>query len=112
MGDFLTAEHTGKDFRGFDTGGAEEDGLSLQVALLDEVDDGLEFFALGLVDLVVEIFPRDGAVRWHDEDLELVDVVEFGGFGLGGAGHASELLVEAEVWVSPSIVTPSFASTA
>ena len=28
---------------------------------------------------------------------ELVDVLEFGGLGLGGAGHAGELLVEAEV---------------
>ena len=32
-----------------------------------------------------------------DDDVELVDLVELGGLGVGGAGHARELLVEAEV---------------
>ena len=37
------------------------------------------------------------AVGGDDDDVELVDGVELGGFGFGGAGHAGELFVEAEV---------------
>ena len=32
-----------------------------------------------------------------DDDVELVDLVELVGLGVGGAGHAGQLLVEAEV---------------
>ena len=37
------------------------------------------------------------AVGGDDDDVELVDLVELGGFGLGGAGHAAEFFVHAEV---------------
>ena len=33
----------------------------------------------------------------RDDDVELVDLVELGGLGLGGTGHAAELFVHAEV---------------
>ena len=40
---------------------------------------------------------RSSAVGRDREDVEAVDVVELGGFGFGGSGHAGEFLVEAEV---------------
>ncbi len=38
-----------------------------------------------------------GLVGGDDDDFELVDLFEFGGFGFGGAGHSAELLIEAEI---------------
>ncbi len=40
---------------------------------------------------------RDGLVGRDGDHVELVDLVEFLGLGERGAGHARELLVEAEV---------------
>ena len=40
---------------------------------------------------------QHGLVGGDDDDFELVDLFEFGGFGFGGAGHAAEFLIEAEV---------------
>ncbi len=42
-------------------------------------------------------FRAHRAVRRDDVHVQLVDVVELGGLGFRGAGHAGELLVEAEV---------------
>ena len=36
-------------------------------------------------------------VGWNDDDVEVVDLGEFFRFGVGGAGHAGQLLVLAEV---------------
>ena len=61
------------------------------------LEDRLELLALGLVDEVVVVRALDGAVRRDDDHLEVVDLHELGGLGVGRTGHASELLVEAEV---------------
>ena len=67
------------------------------MAFFHRLDDGFEFFALGLEDFVVEIDPGDGAVRRDNEDFEFVDVMELSRFGLSGSGHAAEFLIKAEV---------------
>ena len=43
------------------------------------------------------IFARHRPVRRDHVDVEFVDVVELGGFGFRGAGHAGELLIEPEI---------------
>ena len=64
---------------------------------LDLVGDGGVLFLLSAVDDVRVFDAPHDAVGGDDDDLELVDLVELGGFGFGSAGHAGELLVEAEV---------------
>ena len=79
-----------------DAGRADEDGLPALVVLEDLVDDRGELLALGLVDEVLVVVADDGLVRRDDDDVELVRRVELGGLGVGRAGHARELLVDAE----------------
>ncbi len=63
----------------------------------DVVGGGLVFFLLGAEDDVGIFYAEHRLVGGDDDDFELVDLLEFGGFGFGRAGHAAQLLVEAEV---------------
>ena len=67
------------------------------MALGDLVDDRRPLAVLGLVDLVVLVLADHRLVRRDLDDLQLVDLHELGGLGEGRAGHASELVVAAEV---------------
>jgi hypothetical protein len=72
-------------------------GWPVLVALLDLGDDGVPLAVLGLVDLIVAVGADHRAVRRDLHDAELVDLHELGRLGEGGAGHARELVVHAEV---------------
>ncbi len=66
--------------------------------LLDDVrDDGVVLLALGPVDDVRLLEPQQRPVRRDHHHVEVVDLPELLGLGLGRAGHAGELLVHAEV---------------
>ena len=72
-------------------------GLAFGVGFLDFRDDGVELLAAGLEDLVVLVDADVRPVGRDGQHVEPIDVVELGGFGFGGAGHAREFLIEAEV---------------
>ncbi len=97
VADALALEDFGEQLGLFDGGGADEDGLLLFVQAGDLVGDGEVFFLGGAEDDVGVFDAAHLAVGGGDDDLELVDLVELGGFGLGGAGHAGEFFVHAEV---------------
>jgi hypothetical protein len=80
-----------------DADGADQHRLAALVGLLDLLDDGLELAALGLVDEVVLVLAHHGRLVGMTHDVEVVDLVELLGFGVGRAGHAGQLLVDAEV---------------
>ena len=65
--------------------------------LFDLVEYGVVFFAACLVDGVVDVVADARLVGWDGEDAQFVDVKKLLGFGGGGAGHASQLGVEAEI---------------
>ena len=66
--------------------------------LLDDVgDDRLVLLFLGAVDRVRFFDPLQRPVGRDDHDVELVDLGELFRLGVGGAGHAGELAVLAEV---------------
>ena len=80
-----------------DRGGADEDRLAAVPPLDDVIDDGLELRVLGLVDEVGLVATLARHVGRDRDDGEVVGVAELRRLGLGGARHAGELLVEAEV---------------
>ena len=66
--------------------------------LLDDVgDDGVVLLALGAVDRVGLLDAEQRPVGRDDHHVELVDLGELFGLGVGRAGHARQLLVLAEV---------------
>ena len=67
------------------------------MTLLDVLDDRVEACLGGLVDVVVLVVPGDCDVRGDLDDREVVDLRELLLLRLRRAGHAGELLVEAEV---------------
>ena len=67
------------------------------MALDDVLDDRLELGQLGLVDQVLLVGADHGPVGRDGDDRQVVGVGELRGLGLGRAGHAGQLLVEAEV---------------
>ncbi len=81
----------------FDGHGADEAGLARRVALGHVVGHGVELRLHRAVDEVVLVLSGDRAVRRDGHDRQLVDLAELGVLGHGRAGHAGELLVEAEV---------------
>ena len=93
----LGLQHGGKHFRFLDRGGAHEHGLTAFAGLVDDVDDGGIFLAGGTIDLVILVLACHRHVGRDLDHVEPVDVHELFGFGGGGAGHAGEFVVEAEV---------------
>ena len=77
--------------------GADEAGLARLVALGHVVGHGVELRLHRAVDEVVLVLSGDWAVRRDGHDRQLVDLAELGVLGHGRAGHAGELLVQAEV---------------
>ena len=77
--------------------GADQHRLPARPAFLDQRRDRLVLLAAGPVDLVVVVLALDGDVGRHLDHFEAVDFAELAGLGHGGAGHAGEARVEAEV---------------
>ena len=97
VADAFALEDLAEQLGFFDAGGADQNGLLCLVETRDLVGDGEVFFLRGAIDDVGVLDAKHLAVGGDDDDVELVDLVELGGFGLGGAGHSAEFLVHAEV---------------
>jgi len=90
-------EHAGEKLGLFDGDGAHQHGLALLVQLLEVLHDGRELLLLALVDHVRVVEAHHGLVRGYEGHVQVVDLLEFHGLGVGGAGHARKLFVHAEV---------------
>ncbi len=77
--------------------GAHQNRLPALVNLGNVVGHGLVLLFCHPEDHIRVVGPQHGLVRRNDGNLQLVDVVELGGFGFGRARHAGELAVEPEV---------------
>ena len=76
--------------------GADEDGLTGGMALLDLFGRVTELFVFRPVDHVLAVFADREPVRRDVDDVQLVGLAELGRFGIGGTRHTRELLVHAE----------------
>src|SRR5262249_37158155 len=95
--DALTLEELAQELRCLNGDRADEHRLAPRVAVLDVVDDGLELRLHRLEDQVVLVLADDRDVGWDRDDLEAIDLDELLLLGLRRAGHARELVVEAEI---------------
>ncbi len=86
VADAFALEDLAEELGFFDRRGADEDGLLFGVEAGDLVGDGEVFFLRGAVDDVGVLDALHDAIGGGDDDVELVDAVELGGFGFGGAG--------------------------
>ena len=90
-------QHFGQCFALFHADGAHQHRLTLGVALRHLVNDRLVLAVDGLVHAVRQVLPGAGLVGGHADDLQAVNFAELVRLGGGGAGHAAELFVHAEV---------------
>src|SRR4051812_24526724 len=95
--DPLALEQLAQVFRGLDRDRADQDRLTLLVALLDVAHDGLELPLSGLEDQIVLVVARHVHVGRDLDDVQVVDLDELLLLRLRRTGHAGELLVESEV---------------
>ena len=95
--DALAAQLVGEVLALLDAGRADQHRLALAVLVDDVVDHRGELGLLGAVDEVRLVLADHGPVRRDRHHAELVDGVQLGRLGLGGARHARELVVHAEV---------------
>ena len=97
MLDRLLLEKLAQQFALFDRDRADQDRLTALLGFADGLDDGLELLVSVLVELVVDVLALDRKIGRDFDHVELVDVKEFCRLGRRGAGHASQLRVEAEI---------------
>ena len=97
MNDAGALEHAAEHLGLLDRDGAKQHGLAARVRFLDLLHHRVVFVAAGLENRVVPVDPDAGLVRRDDSDGQLVDLVELRRLGLGGAGHAREFFIHAEI---------------
>ena len=95
--DIGLAEALGQLFRGFHRGGTHQHRRALGHTILDVRHDGVEFLFLAQVHKVVEVFALLGHVGGNHQYLQAVNLAKFKGLGVGGAGHAGQLAIKAEI---------------
>ena len=96
VGDALPLEVLAEDFTFFNGNGAHQHGLPLGVAFLHLLGDGTELACLGFVHHVGVVNADDGAVGGNLHHVQLINGLKFLLLGQGSAGHAGELVVQAE----------------
>ena len=90
-------QQTRQQFGGLDRGGAHQHRLLLLVGLADLVDDRVELLARGHEHQVTAIVAHHVPIGRDHDHFEVVYLLELEGLGIGRAGHAGQLVVEAEV---------------
>ena len=97
VGDSPPPERVAERLRLVDVRRSDQNGLPRAAALLYLADDRAVLGGLVFVNQIGQVFPNHRAVGGYRHYFQLVDFVEFLRFGGGGAGHAGQLFVEAEV---------------
>ena len=97
VGDLLALEPLAELFRLLDRDRADQHGLAPRHAVADLGQDGVVLLPRRAIDLVVVVGAHGRQVGGDFYGLQPVDLGELAGFGDRRAGHARELVVEAEI---------------
>ena len=95
--DAAHAKHFREQLADFNGRRADQHRTPLLAQLHHVVDDGVQLLTLRLVDQIVPVLPRDGAVGRNDHHVQPVDVPKLARLRLRRSGHASQLVVHPEV---------------
>src|SRR5262249_29200988 len=74
----------------FDARGTDQNRTALAALFLDLVDNRFVLLFLGAIDAIFVVDANHRTIGRDAHHVELIDLAEFLGFGLGGAGHAAE----------------------
>lgn len=89
-------EHFVDDFGFFDGRRADQNRLSLFMSFLDVLDQSVVLGFRVAEDGIDIVLSLDGTVGGDTDDSHVVDFAEFLFLGLGGTGHAGQLVIETE----------------
>jgi hypothetical protein len=90
-------QQAGDELGVLDRRGAHQHRLAALVAVTDVLDHRVVLLARRLVDQVESSLRTVGPVGRDDHGFQAVDLLELVGLGVGRAGHAGQLAVQAEV---------------
>ena len=93
----LLVEMLRQELGALDRRRADQHRLAALVAVLDVGDDRVDLLLERAEHLVVLVLAHHRHVRRDDHRLEVIDLLELERLGVGGAGHAGELAVHAEI---------------
>ena len=91
------AQHAGEQLRGLDGRRADQNRLLPRRAVPDVLQHRLELLLLREEDEIRHVVADHLEMGGYDDDLQTIDLLEFGRFGIRGPGHARELVVLPEV---------------
>ena len=95
--DALAFEQFAEVFGLLDGDSTDQHWLAVAVALGNIVDHRVELLPLALVDHVRVVEADHRLIGWDHHHVEIIDLLELYGLGIGGAGHARQFFVHAEV---------------
>ena len=90
-------QHPAQEFRCLDARSADKDRLALGIASLDFVDSRAVFLSARFINAIVVVIANHWTIRWDDDNVQFVDVVELVRLGFGSASHSRQFVVETEV---------------
>ncbi len=95
--DLFLGEPLGQILGGLDGGGTHQHRRATLHAVAHRLDDGVEFLLQGQVDQIVGVLTDHRPVGGNHHHVHTVNLAEFHRLGVGGTGHAGQLLVEPEI---------------
>ena len=90
-------QHLGQQLGVLNAGRAHQHRLTALVTVANVLKDCVVLFFCGSKHLILTINPHHGSMGWNDDGLQVINFLEFIGFGIRGPGHPAELAVHAEV---------------
>ena len=97
MDDALPLKHAAQQFGHFNGNRTNQHRLALLVTFRDFLHNRFVFFALRFVNAVVEVFTQAWAVRRNDDDVQIVNALEFVRFRFRRTRHTGQFFVHTEV---------------
>ena len=85
--DLTQREHSAKQFTNLYRSSTHKYRSPLLYEAYNLLNNGVVLLTSRLVDAVVHILAEDGAIRWNNHNIQLVDVPQFSGFCFCSTGH-------------------------